>query len=54
MDKSSGYVLLKLLMTMKKILAQDPDNTQFICSVNDYQYKESMSYNNIIYHISNQ
>ena len=38
----------------EKKLAQDPGNTQFICSVNDDKFTDIISYNKIINHIANQ
>ena len=35
-------------------VAQDPGHTQLICSVNDDQYEDIISYNVIINNISNQ
>ena len=52
-NKRSGSIFLKLLMTIKK-LAQYPGHSQFIFSVNYYQYEEIIAYNDIIYHITNQ
>ena len=41
-------------MRPQKKLSQDPNHTQFICSVNDYQYRDIMSYSDIINKIANQ
>ena len=35
-------------------LAQEPGHTQLICSVNNYQSEDIMSYNDIINHIASQ
>ena len=35
-------------------LAKYPGHNELICSVHDYQYKDIMSYNDIINNISNQ
>ena len=46
--------IVKIIDDHKTNLSQDPDHTQFISSVNDDQYEDIMSYNNIINHIANQ
>ena len=46
--------IVKMIGDNEKKLAKDPVHTQFICSVNSYQYKYIMPYNDIINNISNQ
>ena len=38
----------------EKKLAKNPGHTQFICSINDYQYKDIILYTKIINNIANQ
>ena len=49
-----GYLLLKLLIVIKIYISQDPGHIQFVCSFNNDQYKDIISYNNIINHITHQ
>ena len=46
--------IVKMIDNHKTKLEKDPDHTQFICSVYDYQYIDIMSYNDIISHITKQ
>ena len=46
--------IIQIIDEHEKKLAQDPGHTQFICSVNDDQHKEIISYNDIINKIANQ
>ena len=46
--------IVKMIDNHKTKLEKDPDHIQFICSVDDDQYKDIMSYNDIISHITKQ
>ena len=54
MDKSSGFVLFKIIDDHGERLAKDPWHKQFICYAKDDQYGDIIWYNNIINQISNQ
>ena len=46
--------VIKCIEDHDKELAKDPNRKKFICSLNNDQYEEIMSYNEIMDHINNQ